>query len=71
VNPELSKLLSHRGAAIVAARTGRPGDGTCHITWSLGSGREPLESNHVIAEWGWRVATPVKIDLVPVKRPMP
>jgi hypothetical protein len=32
----------------------RPTGGTYHITWSLGPGREAVESNHVIAQTGWR-----------------
>jgi hypothetical protein len=32
----------------------RPTGGTYHITWSLGPGREPVESNAVIAAHGWR-----------------
>jgi hypothetical protein len=37
----------------IGGTTDRPGGGTYHITWSLGSGRRPVESNHVIAEHGW------------------
>jgi hypothetical protein len=55
----------------IRAATDRPGGGTYHITWSLGSEREPVESNAVIAERGWRVVAPVGVDLIPVKRPMP
>ena len=32
----------------------RPTGGTYHITWSLGPGREAIESNAVIAAQGWR-----------------
>jgi hypothetical protein len=32
----------------------RPTGGTYHITWSLGLGREAIESNDVIAAHGWR-----------------
>ena len=31
----------------------RPMGGTYHITWSLGAGREAIESNDVIAAHGW------------------
>ncbi|MDP8916196.1 MAG: hypothetical protein M3M95_03120 [Pseudomonadota bacterium] len=31
----------------------RPDGSTWHITWSLGAGRRPVESNAVIAERGW------------------
>lgn len=32
----------------------RPTEGTYHITWSLGPGREAIESNDVIAAHGWQ-----------------
>ena len=32
----------------------RPTGGTYHITWSLGPGREAIESNAVIAAHGWQ-----------------
>ena len=51
--------------------TDRPDGGTYHITWSLSPGREPVESNRVITEHGWRATPPIAIDLRPVKRPMP
>jgi hypothetical protein len=51
--------------------TDRPDGGTYHITWSLGPGREPVESNQVIAERGWRATPPIAIDLRPVRRPTP
>jgi len=34
--------------------TGRWDGGTCHVTWSLGPGREAKESNEVIAARGWQ-----------------
>jgi hypothetical protein len=42
--------------ALVVALSGstdRPTGGTYHITWSLGPGRKPKESNDVIAAQGW------------------
>jgi hypothetical protein len=42
----------------------RPDGGTFHITWSLAPGREPRESNDVIAARGWapfETATPVRL----------
>ncbi|HEY8611465.1 MAG TPA: hypothetical protein VIL69_09280, partial [Roseomonas sp.] len=36
-----------------ALTTDRPGGSTYHITWSLGKGRKPVESNDVIAVQGW------------------
>jgi hypothetical protein len=41
----------------IAGTSDRPGGGTYHITWSLASGRQPRESNDVIAAHGW---TPVE-----------
>ena len=38
----------------LAGSTDRPTGGTYHITWSLGPGRKPVESNDVIAAQGWR-----------------
>jgi hypothetical protein len=32
----------------------RPTGGTYHVTWSLGPGREAVESNDVIAAQGWK-----------------
>lgn len=39
--------------AELAGRTDRPTGGTYHITWSLGDGREAIESNRMIGERGW------------------
>lgn len=41
--------------------TDRPDGSTYHITWSLAEGREAVESNDVIAQYGW----------VPVEPPVP
>ena len=38
----------------LAGSTDRPTGGTYHITWSLGPGRKPVESNDVIAAHGWQ-----------------
>ena len=46
--------------------TARPDGGTFHITWSLGPGREPKESNEVIAARGWSpLEAPVPVRLIP------
>ncbi|AWK88884.1 hypothetical protein DEW08_22770 (plasmid) [Azospirillum thermophilum] len=45
--------------------TDRPDGSTNHITWSLGPGRQPVESNSVIAGYGWRPVEPVTIRLEP------
>ena len=37
----------------VAGSTERPDGGTYHITWSLAKGREPRESNDVLASQAW------------------
>ena len=40
--------------------TDRPDGSTWHITWSIdrGRGRQPVESNHVIARLGWHPLDP-------------
>lgn len=50
--------------------THRPDGGTWHITWSLASGRKPVESNTVIAHKGWQQVEPVTIKLRPQFFPM-
>jgi hypothetical protein len=46
------------GVEAIVVRLGgsheRPTGGTYHITWSLGPGREEIESNDVIAAHGWQ-----------------
>ena len=37
----------------IGGTTKRPGGSTYHITWSLGPGRKPVESNDVIREHRW------------------
>jgi hypothetical protein len=37
----------------IGGTTRRPDGSTYHITWSLGPGRRPVESNDVIRERGW------------------
>ncbi|MBP0493198.1 hypothetical protein [Roseomonas indoligenes] len=37
----------------IGATTRRPDGSTWHITWSLGSGRKPVESNEVIRRHRW------------------
>ena len=52
----------------VGGATGRPDGGTYHITWSLdrSKGREPVQSNEVIADLGWRrLPEPVPIRIIP------
>jgi hypothetical protein len=44
----------------------RPTGGTYHITWSLGPGREAIESNAVIAAHGWQpLEAPASVGLEP------
>ena len=38
---------------MLAGSPERPTGGTYHVTWSLGPGRKPVESNDVIAARGW------------------
>lgn len=47
----------------------RPGGGTFHITWSLGPGRQAVESNDVIAEKGWTLVEPQDVHLTPARFP--
>jgi hypothetical protein len=50
--------------------TDRPDGSTYHITWSLdrSKGRQPVESNRVIADRGWRpLDSPVPIRLIPAR----
>jgi hypothetical protein len=37
----------------IGGTTSRPGGSAYHVTWSLGPGRRPVESNDVIREHGW------------------
>lgn len=56
----------------VGGTSGRPDGSTYHVTWSLdrSRGRKPVESNHVIAECGWRpLPEPVPIKLKPARFP--
>lgn len=54
----------------IGATTARPDGSTYHITWSLdrSKGRKPVESNHVIAQLGWRpLRQSVPITLQPAR----
>jgi len=54
----------------IAGSTDRPDGGTYHITWSLGSGRKPKESNDVIAARGWQALDlPMPVQLAPARWP--
>ena len=55
---------------VVGGHSGRPDGGTFHITWSLdrARGREPVQSNDVIADLGWRrLPDPVPIRTTPAR----
>ncbi len=55
---------------VVGGHSGRPDGGTFHITWSLdrSRGREPVQSNDVIADLGWRrLPDPVPIRTTPAR----
>jgi hypothetical protein len=50
----------------IGGTTDRPGGSTYHITWSLGRGRKPVESNDVIRTHRWTpLDTPRPIRLQP------
>ena len=54
----------------IGGTTDRSDGSTYHITWSLdrARGRRPVESNRVIADFGWRaLAEPVPIRLQPAR----
>ncbi|HEU4959762.1 MAG TPA: hypothetical protein VFT56_05085 [Sphingomonas sp.] len=56
----------------IGGTTARPDGSTYHITWSLdrAQGREPIQSNQVIAKHGWRpLDDPVPIALTPARWP--
>jgi hypothetical protein len=48
--------------------TDRPDGSTYHITWSLGAGRKPIESNDVLREIGWEpIGSPIPVELEPAR----
>lgn len=49
----------------IGGRTDRPGGGTYHVTWSLGPGRRPVESNDLLRDRGWTARPPVPVALLP------
>lgn len=48
----------------IGGTTQRPDGRTYHITWSLGPGAKPVDSNRVI-EQGWNRTAPLTVMLVP------
>lgn len=54
----------------IGGRGFRPGGGAFHITWSLAPGRQPVESNKVISDYGFDVLTPRRITLIPTFFPL-
>ena len=63
-----------RGVEAMVVRLGgttdRPDGSTYHITWSLGKGRQAVESNAVIARYGWSdIEPPVPVALKPERFP--
>ena len=50
----------------IGGTTDRPDGSTYHITWSLAEGREAVESNDVIASYGW---TPLDLPMPVRLRP--
>ena len=54
----------------IGGSTDRPDGSTYHITWSLdqNAGRNPVESNQVIADLGWEALDqPVPIHIIPAR----
>jgi hypothetical protein len=50
----------------IRGQISRPKGGIYHITWSLETGKKPVHSNHVIANYGWQTVDPFeKVDLEP------
>ena len=49
--------------------TERPDGSTWHITWSLGAGREAVESNAVIAAHGWEEVERRRVGLTEASWP--
>ncbi len=49
----------------IGGTTRRPDGSTYHITWSLGPGRKPVESNDVLRAHGWTPVPPVPVRLEP------
>ncbi|WP_458096491.1 hypothetical protein [Roseomonas sp. WA12] len=50
----------------IGGTTNRPDGSTYHITWSLGPGRKPVDSNGVIRGHGWTpLETPHPVRLEP------
>jgi hypothetical protein len=48
--------------------TDRPDGSTYHITWSLGPGRKPRESNDLLRNRDWqRVLDPLAVELTPAR----
>ena len=48
--------------------TDRPDGSTYHITWSLGPGRQAIESNDVLRDRGWEhIPTPIPVELEPAR----
>lgn len=57
-------------AVRIDGTTDRPDGSTYHITWSLGRGREAIESNDALAKQGWvPIAEPVPVTLLPARWP--
>jgi hypothetical protein len=50
---------------MIDGSTSRPDGSVYHITWSLGPGRKPVDSNKVIAHQGYKPVSPVAIEMDP------
>jgi len=70
----IGRIDDGRGVeALVVAIDGtteRPGGGTYHITWSLGPGRRPKESNDALAAGSWQpLREAIPLELTPARWP--
>lgn len=51
----------------IAGTIRRPDGGVFHITWSLSAGRRAVESNSVIADFGWNPIVGEMIEVQPAE----
>ena len=52
----------------IAGTIYRPDGAIYHITWSIdrSEGRKPVDSNHVIATYGFKTVRPIIVELMPM-----
>ncbi len=49
----------------IGGTTARPDGSAWHVTWSLGPGRKPVDSNDAIRRHGWTALKPLPVRLEP------